>query len=176
MGLTPDPELIDPLTPYQTKVVERFRSKLSDSVLRERSFRGQLSIWVKREAVLEALRLAKADPVLDCALLSDVTSVDLQGHQDPGEPRFEVIYNLYSIRWKRRFLLKTGVDDGQTVASATAVWLGANFMEREVYDMMGIQFEGHPNLERILTPDGWLGYPLRKDFPTRSDQFPNVES
>ena len=72
--------------------------------------------------------------------------------------------------------LKTGVDDGQTVASATADWLGANFMEREVYDMMGILFEGHPNLERILTPDGWLGYPLRKDFPTRSDQFPNVES
>jgi NADH-quinone oxidoreductase subunit C len=176
MGLTPDPELIDPLTPDQAKVVERFRSKLGDSVLRERSFRGQLSIWVKREPVLDALRLAKSDPDLDCDLLSDVTSVDLLGHQDPGEPRFEVIYNLYSIRLKRRFLLKTGVDDGQTVASATAVWLGANFMEREVYDMMGIRFEGHPNLERILTPDGWLGYPLRKDFPTRSDQFPNVES
>ena len=176
MGLTPDPELIDPLTPDQTKVVERFRSQLHDSVLRERSFRGQLSIWVKREAVLDALRLAKTDPYLDCALLSDVTSVDLQGHQDLGEPRFEVIYNLYSIRHKRRFLLKAGVDDGQTVGSATAVWPGANFMEREVYDMMGIRFEGHPNLERILTPDGWLGHPLRKDFPTRSDQFPNVES
>ena len=176
MGLTPDPELIDPLTPDQTKVVEAFRSKLSDSVLRERSFRGQLSIWVKREAVLDALRLAKSDPNLDFALLSDVTSVDLRGHQEPGEPRFEVIFNLYSIRWNRRLLVKTGVDDGQTVASATAVWPGANFMEREVYDMMGIRFEGHPNLERILTPDGWLGHPLRKDFPTRSDQFPNVES
>jgi NADH-quinone oxidoreductase subunit C len=176
VGLTPDPELIDPLTPDQTKVVERFRAKLSDAVLRERSFRGQLSIWVKRESVLEALRLAKSDPDLDCALLSDVTSLDFLKHQDPGEPRFEVIYNLYSIRWNRRFLLKTGVDDGQTVASATQVWLGANFMEREVYDMMGIVFEGHPNLERILTPDGWLGHPLRKDFPTRSDQFPNVES
>jgi len=176
MGLIPDPELIDPLTPDQTKVVERFRSKLGDSVLGERSFRGQLSIWVKREAVLDALRLAKTDPDLDCALLSDVTSVDLRGHQEPGEARFEVIYNLYSLRHNRRFLLKAGVDDGQTIASATAVWLGANFMEREVYDMMGIQFEGHPNLERILTPDGWLGHPLRKDFPTRSDQFPNVES
>ena len=172
----PDPELMDTLTPDQAKVVERFRSKLLDAVLRERSFRGQLSIWVKREAVLDALRLAKADPDLDCALLSDVTSVDLRGHQDAGEPRFEVIYNLYSLTHKRRLLLKSGVDDGQTIASATAVWPGANFMEREVYDMMGIQFEGHPNLERILTPDGWLGHPLRKDFPTRSDQFPNVES
>ena len=176
MGLTPDLELLDPLTPDQAKVVELFRSRLSDSVLRDRSFRGQLSIWVKREAVLDALRLARTDPSLDCALLSDVTSVDLKGHQEPGEPRFEVIHNLYSIRWERRLFLKTGVDDGQTVASATAIWPGANFMEREVYDMMGIRFEGHPNLERILTPDGWLGYPLRKDFPTRSDQFPNVES
>ncbi len=105
-----------------------------------------------------------------------MTSVDLLRNQEPGEPRFEVIYNLYSITHKRRFLLKTGVDDGQTVPSATAVWPGANFMEREVYDMMGIVFEGHPGLERILTPDGWLGHPLRKDFPTRSDQFPNVES
>ena len=176
MGLTPEPELIDPLTPDQTKIVERFRSRPGDGVLRERSFRGQLSIWVRREAVLDALRLAKADPALDYALLTDVTSVDLLGHQDSGEPRFEVIYNLYSLRFKRRLLVKTGVDDGQSVASATAVWPGANFMEREVYDMMGIRFDGHPNLDRILTPDGWLGHPLRKDFPTQSDQFPNVES
>lgn len=176
MGLNPNPEDLDALTPDQQRVVDRFRSKLGDAVLRERSFRGQLSIWIRREGLLGALRLAKSDPELDCELLADVTSVDLSGHQDPGEPRFEVIYNLYSLPRKRRFLLKTGVDDGQTVPSATAVYPGANFMEREVYDMMGIRFEGHPNLERILTPDGWLGHPLRKDFPTRSDQFPNVES
>jgi len=176
MGLTPDPELIETLTPDQAQVVARFRAKLGEAVLRERSFRGQLSIWIRRESLLEALRLAKSDPDLDCGLLSDVTSVDLMKHQDPGEPRFEVLYNLYSLPHRRRFFLKVGVDDGQTVATATALWPGANFMEREVYDMMGIRFEGHPNLERILTPDGWLGHPLRKDFPTRSDQFPNVES
>jgi NADH-quinone oxidoreductase subunit C len=174
--LTPFPEDIDALNPDQTRVVERFRSKLGDAVAGERSFRGQLSIWIRREKILDALRLAKSDPELDCELLADVTSVDLHGHQSPGEPRFEVVYNLYSITHKRRFLLKTGVDDGQTVPSATAIYPGANFMEREVFDMMGVRFEGHPGLERILTPDGWLGHPLRKDFPTRSDQFPNVES
>jgi NADH-quinone oxidoreductase subunit C len=174
--LTPNPEDLDALKPDQTRVVDRLRTKLGDAVLRERSFRGQLSIWVRRERLLDALRLAKSDPELDCELLADVTSVDLRGHQEAGEPRFEVIYNLYSLTHKRRFLLKTGVDEGQSVPSATAVWPGANFMEREVFDMMGIVFEGHPGLERILTPEGWLGHPLRKDFPTRSDQFPNVES
>lgn len=174
--MTPNPEDLDALKPDQTRVVDRLRTKLGDAVLRERSFRGQLSIWVRRERLLDALRLAKSDPELDCELLADVTSVDLRGHQEAGEPRFEVIYNLYSLTHKRRFLLKTGVDEGQSVPSATAVWPGANFMEREVFDMMGIVFEGHPGLERILTPEGWLGHPLRKDFPTRSDQFPNVES
>lgn len=176
MGLIPNPEDLDAPSPDQKRVVDRLRGKLGEAVVRERSFRGQLSVWIKRERILDALRLAKSDPELDCELLADVTSVDLLRNQEPGEPRFEVIYNLYSITHKRRFLLKTGVDDGQTVPSATAVWPGANFMEREVYDMMGIVFEGHPGLERILTPDGWLGHPLRKDFPTRSDQFPNVES
>lgn len=174
--MTPDPELGDSLTPDQRDIVELYRSRLGDALQRERSFRGQLSLWVKREAILDALRLARNEPQLDCALLSDITSVDLLGHQDSGEPRFEVIYNLYSLKHNRRFLLKTGVDDGQGVPSATSVWPGANFMEREVYDLMGVRFEGHPNLERIMTPDGWLGHPLRKDFPTRSDQFPNVES
>lgn len=176
MGLIPIPGDVDPLTPAQSRVVDRFRTSLGDAVLRERSFRGQLSIWIQRERILDALRLAKSDPELDCGLLSDITSVDLRGNQEPGEPRFEVVYNLYSLTHQRRFLLKTGVDEEQTVPSATAVWPGANFMEREVYDLMGVRFEGHPNLERILTPDGWLGHPLRKDFPTRSDQFPNVES
>jgi len=176
MGLIPDPELIETLSPDQAKVVERFRAKLGAAVSGERSFRGMLSIWVRKDAILDALRLAKEDPELDCALLADVTSVDLLGHREPGEPRFEVIYNLYSVSRNRRFLIKTGVGDGETVASATAVYIGANFLEREVYDMMGIRFDGHPQMERILTPDGWLGHPLRKDFPTRSDQFPNVES
>lgn len=176
MGLVPNPESIDPPTPEQARAVERIAERIGDALLRHRSYRGQLSVWVRREALLDLLRFVKSDPDFDCVLLSDITSVDLLGNQEPGEPRFEVVYNVYSIRWNRRFLIKTGVDDGQTVPSATAIWPGANFMEREVWDLMGVRFEGHPNLERLVTPEGWLGHPLRRDFPTRSDQFPNVES
>jgi len=176
MGMIPDPQDIDALTDDQTRVVGIFRSKLGDGVLRERSFRKQLSIWIRLDTIREALRIAKEDPALDCVLLSDLTCVDLAGHMDPGERRFEIVYNLYSLRHNRRFLLKTQTDDGMTVPTATTLWPGANYMEREVYDLLGVVFEGHPNLERILTPDGWLGHPLRKDQPTRTDQFPNVES
>jgi NADH:ubiquinone oxidoreductase subunit C len=87
-----------------------------------------------------------------------------------------VVYNLYSLAYNRRVLLKAPLAEGATIASATSVWSGADFLEREVYDLMGIVFDGHPNLQRIVTPDGWIGHPLRKDFPTRVDQFPNVES
>ena len=72
--------------------------------------------------------------------------------------------------------MKVWVDEGESVQTATTLWRGANFMEREVFDMFGVLFAGHPNLERLLTPEGWLGHPLRKDFPTQSAQFPNVES
>ena len=176
MGLIPSLEDLEPLTPDQQRVVDFFRGKLGDGVMRERSFRRQLSIWIRREQIQDALRLAREAQELDCELLTDLCGVDLLGHQTEGEPRFEIVYNLYSLRHNRRFLLKTGVDDGQTVPTATAIWPGANYMEREVFDMLGVIFEGHPNLERILTPDGWLGHPHRKDFPTMSDQFPNVEN
>jgi NADH-quinone oxidoreductase subunit C len=176
VGLNPSPELLDPLSADQQQVVDRVRSRFGEAVLREQSFRKQLSIWIRRESILDALRFAKEEPALDCALLSDITSIDWLPHRTPDEPRFEVVYNLYSLRHNRRFFLKTFVDDGQTVPTATGIWPGANFMEREVYDMMGIIFEGHPNLERILTPEGWLGHPHRKDFPVQSDQFPNVEN
>lgn len=176
MGLVPNPEDLDPPTPTATRIVERIASRAGDALLRHRGYRGQLSVWVRPDALIDVLRFLKTEPDLSYDLLSDITAVDLRGFQEPGEPRFEVVYNLYSIRHNRRLLLKTGVDEGQAVASATAIWPGADFMEREVWDLMGIRFEGHPNLERLVTPEGWLGHPLRKDFPTRVDQFPNVES
>jgi NADH-quinone oxidoreductase subunit C len=122
------------------------------------------------------LRFAKEEPNMQCNMLTDITSVDYMKHREPDEARFEVVHNLYSIPLNRRLLLKTPVPEGESVPSAVALWKSADFMEREVYDLMGLVFDGHPNLERILTPDGWLGHPLRKDHPTRTDQFPNVEN
>jgi NADH-quinone oxidoreductase subunit C len=126
--------------------------------------------------VVDALRFLKADPDLLYEFLTDITAVDRHDHRLPEEPRFEVVYIIYSPTFSRRLFLKTRVNEEEAVPTATTVWRGANFMEREIFDMFGLKFAGHPNLERILTPDGWLGHPLRKDFPTQSAQFPNVEN
>jgi len=176
MGLRPDPDQLDSLTDEQKGVVERFRSKFGDALLDSLSFRGELSLWIRKDVLLDALRFARDDGALLCEMLTDVTSVDYLEHRGPDEPRYEVIHNLYSLAFNRRFLLKTPVGENETVPSAVSIWKSADFMEREVYDLMGLVFEGHPNMQRILTPDGWLGHPLRKDHPTRTDQFPNVEN
>jgi len=176
MGLRPDPEFLEPLDSDQTKLVERLRSRLGEGIRETQSFRKQLSIWIRPEDVLEALRFSKTDPQLLCDLLCDLTAVDYYEQRAQNEPRFEVVYNLYSITFNRRFFLKVGLNDGEALPSATAVWRTADYFEREIWDLFGIRFDGHPNLERILTADGWIGHPLRKDFPTFSDQFPNVEA
>jgi NADH-quinone oxidoreductase subunit C len=173
--LTPDPADLTEPTAADAHLIGKLRERLSNAYRADRCFRGQLSVWIEKHAVPDALRFLRAEPDLLYEYLTDLTAVDRLSERAPGEPRFEVVYILYSPTFNRRLLLKTWVDDGESVPSATAVWPGANFMEREVYDLFGILFAGHPNLERILTPDGWLGHPLRKDFPTQSDQFPNVE-
>ncbi|HZI89592.1 MAG TPA: NADH-quinone oxidoreductase subunit C [Candidatus Polarisedimenticolia bacterium] len=176
MGLIPRPEDLQPVTGVDATIVEKVKGALKDSFVADQLFRGQLSIWVEPRAVVDALRLLKSDPELLYEFLTDITAVDRLDFLLKGEPRFEVVYILFSPTFNRRLFLKTRVAEETPVPTATKVWRGANFMEREVYDMFGVKFEGHPNLTRILTPDGWLGHPLRKDFPTQSAQFPNVEN
>jgi NADH-quinone oxidoreductase subunit C len=176
MGLRPDPDQLEALNDDQKSVAECFRAEFGDAVLDAISFRGQISIWIRKDVLLDALRFARDDRNLLCEMLTDVTSVDYLEHRGPDEPRYELIHNLYSLAFNRRILLKTPVRENETVPSAVPLWKSADFMEREVYDLMGLVFDGHPNLQRILTPDGWLGHPLRKDHPTRTDQFPNVEN
>ncbi|HEY7728097.1 MAG TPA: NADH-quinone oxidoreductase subunit C [Candidatus Eisenbacteria bacterium] len=174
--MNPEPADLDPPSAEQAKITAKLRARLGDACRGDRVFRGQLSLYISPPSLLDALRFLKTDPELLFDMLTDVTSVDRLPFLEPGEPRFEVVYNLYSLTFNRRVLVKVPLADGAAIASATALWGTANFLEREVYDLMGIVFSGHPNLERILTPEGWLGHPLRKDFPTQSDQFPNVES
>src|SRR5271157_5737034 len=95
--------------------------------------------------------------------LSTVTAVD----RYPAEPRFEVVYHLHSIEGNQRIRLKCRLDGGNPeIDSVTSVWRSANWYEREVFDLFGIRFTGHPDLRRIMLPDGWEGHPLRKDYPT----------
>jgi len=100
--------------------------------------------------------------------LSGITAVDWH----PAEPRFEVVYHLHSLERNQRVRVKCRVGGGQPeIDSATSVWRSANWYEREVYDMFGITFRNHPNLQRILMPTDWEGYPLRKDYPVHGYKY-----
>ena len=176
MGLIPHPEDLQALEEIDQAIVAKIKARFGGAWIADQKFRGHLSVWVAPEALAEALRFLKTEPELLYEFLTDITAVDRLKHRLPGEPRFEVVYILYSPTFNRRLFVKTRVDEEVAIPTATTIWRGANFMEREVYDMFGLTFAGHPNLERILTPDGWLGHPLRKDFPTQSAQFPNVEN
>jgi NADH-quinone oxidoreductase subunit C len=105
-------------------------------------------------------------------MLTDVTAVDMLRLRET--PRFDVVVLLYSLKNRVRLRLKAGVNDGEPVPSLVPLWNGANWLEREVFDMFGIIFEGHPNLKRMLLPDDWdEGFPLRKDYPLRGwKEFP----
>jgi len=124
--------------------------------------RGETTVVVARKHLLRVAEFLATQPSLGFSLLSDITTVD----RFPLEPRFEVNYHLVSIERKARLRLKVKLTSQDPVVhSVTPVWPTANWHERENYDLFGIQFEGHPDLRRILMPDDWEGHPLRKDYP-----------
>jgi len=124
--------------------------------------RDEMTIYVDRQHIREACVLLRDNPEFPFNFLSDVTCVDWY----PSEPRFEVVYHLLSISKKERVRLKVRLDGSSPVVeSITSVWPGANYFEREVFDLFGVRFTGHPYLRRILMPEDWEGNPLRKDYP-----------
>ena len=126
---------------------------------------GQLALRVPREGLVRICRGLKHDPETRFDYLADLCGVDYLGRR---AVRFQVVYNLYSIPKNHRLRLKVDVDgEDPWVESVTGVWKAANWHERELYDMFGIEVRGHPDLRRILMPDDWEGHPLRKDYPLR---------
>jgi len=124
--------------------------------------RDEMSIYVERGSIREVCALLKENPTCPFNFLSDITCVDWY----PSEPRFEVIYHLLSMLKKERVRLKVRLNGGSpTLESLTSLWPGANYFEREVFDLFGVRFTGHPYLRRILMPEDWEGHPLRKDYP-----------
>ena len=120
---------------------------------------NELTLWIARDDIRAA---AKVLQDAGYNFLVDVTCVDWL----PAEPRFEVTYHLLSLGLKERVRLCVPIDSlDPEVASITPVWPSANFYEREIWDLFGIRFGGHPNLRRIMMPDEWEGHPLRKDYP-----------
>ena len=144
-------------------VVEQLRAWKAEAVADVVEYRGETTIEVPRELLRSAAQQCKENPKLNFNLLSDATCVD----RFPVEPRFELNYHLVSIPRHDRIRLRTRVSAQQPVVdSLVPVWPGANWLEREIFDLFGVRFEGHPDLRRILLPDGFEGAPLRRDFPT----------
>jgi NADH-quinone oxidoreductase subunit C len=122
-------------------------------------------IYVKKEQVVQLLQYLKTDPQCDYQFLSDLTATD-----EEVEPRFEVVYNLFSPAKRWRIRVKTRVRENEECPTLSGLWAAANWAEREVWDMFGIKFTGHPDLRRILMDERWQGHPLRKDYPLRGYQ------
>lgn len=150
----------------EEKIRQFINSKFSDSIIREDNFRGEQSFYIKPKSIFPICEALLENDGLDVKFLKDITAVDWLDHPQAENGRFEVIYNLYSLTQKYRFFLKVFLpEENPTITSLTGLWNGANWLEREVYDLFGITFEGHPDLTKILTPDELEGHPLRKDFP-----------
>jgi NADH-quinone oxidoreductase subunit C len=126
---------------------------------------GEITVVAKREGLLSLLTYLRDEPKLRFNYLSDIGGVDLG---EFAEPRFAVAYQLYSLDLNHRLRVKVLLnEDDATLPSACGIWKAANWLEREIYDMFGVNFENHPDLRRILMPADYEGHPLRKDFPLK---------
>jgi NADH-quinone oxidoreductase subunit C len=133
-----------------------------EAVLQVKYDRDEMTIWVDRGSLPEVCAILRDDPSTKYNFLSDITCVDWY----PTEPRFEVVYSLLSMPRKDRIRLKVRLNgDDPNLSSLTSLWPAADFFEREVFDLFGVRFQGHPNLRRIMMPEDWEGHPLRKDYP-----------
>ncbi|HKY33703.1 MAG TPA: NADH-quinone oxidoreductase subunit C [Candidatus Polarisedimenticolia bacterium] len=147
--------------PVPSAALDALREAFPGAVQESACYAGEVTAVIPAPRVVEILRFLRDDPRTAFDLLADLTAVDW-----PQRPRrFEVVYHLYSIPRNHRLRLKAPVGDGESLPSATAVYAAADWHEREVFDLFGVRFDGHPDLRRILLPDEWRGHPLRKEYP-----------
>lgn len=143
------------------------RDRFGDALIKVKEFRGDTFLCVKREALPEIVQFLKDDPALAYDYFSECLGADYSKwvHERDLPERFEVIYNLMSLKHSSRLFVKVGVNDGQKVPTLKNIFLGAEYPEREVNDLFGVVFEGNEQDQRFLMPDDWVGYPLRKEYP-----------
>ena len=147
-------------------VVARFKERFGSEILSVEEFRGQVAVSVKSGRIVEMLRALRGDAECPFDVLTDLTAVDYLRLDHPE--RFAVVYQLYSLLRNERLRVKAYVSEARCeIESASALWGDANWLEREVWDLYGIRFLGHPDLRRILMPDNYEGHPLRKDYPLK---------
>jgi NADH-quinone oxidoreductase subunit C len=154
------------------QILQRLRDRFGAAVVETHEQRGDTTAVVERGAVLDVLRFCRDEPSLAFDMLMDLTAADYLKY--PGRedgPRFEVVYLLHSLPHNHRVRLKVRVDEDEAVvASAVDLWPIANWLEREVWDMFGVRFAGHPDLRRLLMYEEFVGHPLRKDYPINRRQ------
>jgi NADH-quinone oxidoreductase subunit C len=147
--------------------LELLKERFPDGIIETSMAQGDAAVIVRPEILVKAMEFLKSDPRLAFNMLADLTAVDYAGRS----PRFDVVYNLLSTVKQTRLRVKVQVDSPEPmVDSLTPLWGSANWLEREVWDMFGIRFAGHPNLKRILLYEEFQGHPLRKDYPIRRRQ------
>ncbi len=147
--------------------INKLKDRFSESIVETHSYRGDDTAVVRKEELLDIFKFLRDDKELLYNFMMDLTAVDYLGR----EPRFEVVYHLYSLTYNRRFRIKTRVSESDCcVDSIFPLWASANWFEREVYDLYGITFKGHPELRRILLYEDFQGHPLRKDYPIKKRQ------
>ena len=152
------------MTPGET--AEALRERFGDAIGDVVHFRGEVTAVASRDSIVDVATYCRDELGYD--FLSDLTCVDWLDRS----PRFDVVYHLTSLKHWVRFRLKVQVDEDQSVPTVIPVWAAANWAEREVWDLFGVEFDGHPDLRRLLMPDGWQGHPLRKDFPQSQIALP----
>lgn len=144
------------------RIVEALKSRFGEQAIEVFEFRGELTLIVPKENIVEVCRFLRDDPVFKFDFLADLSGLDMF----TPVKRFAAVYNLYSLTNKHRIRLKVFTEEEDPkLPTVTGVWEGANWHERETYDMFGIIFEGHPDLRRVYMPEEFEHHPLRKDFP-----------
>jgi len=146
---------------YNAELIKQIESRWSGKV-EVTNNRGMVVATTSRNELLPFMTYLKNEHNFN--VLMDLTSVDYLGQRDV---RFEMVYMLFASGNMQRIRIKLPCNEGEKVPSLTAIWKGANWPEREVYDLMGIEFENHPLMERIIMPEGYIGHPLRRDFPLK---------
>jgi NADH-quinone oxidoreductase subunit C len=166
------PELATPSNPLAAATVALLRERFPDDVLEATEHRGEMTVVVRPDSIIEICRALRDERDLAYNYLADITAVDWLER----EPRYDIVYHLLSLATYAVVRLKVRIGGEEMpdpeIPSVTPVWPGADWFEREIYDLFGIRFSGHPNQTRILMPQDWVGYPLRKDYPLTGIQLP----
>jgi len=151
---------MEPLT-----IGEKIKEQFPDEVVDVRESRGQCTVTVKKDRIVDICRYLHDEPSLSFDFPADLCGLDFLGKK---EVRFAVVYNLYSVKHRHRIIVWAEVPESSpSIDSVLPVWAGVNWHERECFDLFGIVFNGHPDLRRILLPEDWEGHPLRKDYPVK---------